>query len=106
VSAGREQLLAELRPALARALHGADRVAGTLANWNRQGARAGGSMRRATINGLPGALLLDAGGGLIGAISLEVAGGEIVGVNSIVNPDKLRHLGRVGDMRGMLRRDR
>jgi RNA polymerase sigma-70 factor (ECF subfamily) len=93
-------------PALARALHGADRVAGTLANWNRQGARAGGSMRRATINGLPGALMLDADGGLIGAMSLEVAGGAIVAVNSVVNPEKLRHLGRVGDMRGMLGRDR
>ena len=29
-----------------------------------------------------------------------------VGVNSIVNPEKLRHLGRVGDIWGMLRQDR
>jgi RNA polymerase sigma-70 factor (ECF subfamily) len=86
-------------PALARALHGADRVARTLANWNRQGARRGASMRRAVINGLPGALLLDAEGGVIGAMSLEVAGDRIQGVNSVVNPDKLRHLGPVGDVR-------
>jgi len=90
-------------PALARALHGAERVAGTLANWNRQGARGGGQMRRATINGLPGALMLDAEGGVIGAMSLEIAGGEIVAVNSIVNPEKLRHLGPVGDMLALLR---
>jgi|GEM_PF-4675793 len=93
-------------PALARALHGAGRVAGTLANWNRQGARGGGSMRRATINGLPGTLMLDGAGRLIGAMSVEAAGGEIVGVNSVVNPEKLRHLGQVGDMWGMLGADR
>ena len=92
-------------PALARALHGADRVAGTLANWNRQGARGGGQMRRATINGLPGALMLDPEGGVIGAMSLEIAGGEIVAVNSVVNPEKLGHLGPVGDMVALLRRD-
>jgi RNA polymerase sigma factor (sigma-70 family) len=93
-------------PALARALHGRDRVAGALASWNRQGARGGGQMRRATINGLPGALMLDAEGGVIGAMSLEVAAGEIVAVNSVVNPEKLRHLGPVGDLLGLLRRDR
>jgi RNA polymerase sigma-70 factor (TIGR02957 family) len=92
-------------PALARALQGADRVAGTLANWTRQGVRGGGQMRRATINGLPGALMLDADGGLVGAMSLEIAGEEIVAVNSIVNPDKLRHLGPVGDMLALLRGD-
>ncbi len=90
-------------PALARALHGAGRVARVLANWNRQGARSGATMRRAVINGLPGALLFDGAGGLIGAISLEVDGERIEGVNSVVNPEKLRHLGPVGDMRGMLR---
>lgn len=90
-------------PALARALHGAERVAGTLANWTRQGARGGGQMRRATVNRLPGALMFDADGGLIGAMSLEIAGEEIVAVNSIVNPDKLRHLGPVGDMLALLR---
>jgi RNA polymerase sigma-70 factor (ECF subfamily) len=90
-------------PALAQALHGADRVARVLANWNRTSARSGASMRRAVINGQPGALLLDREGGLIGAMSLEVEGDRIKGVNSVVNPDKLRHLGPVGDMREMLR---
>ena len=41
----------------------------------------------------------------VGVLSVEVSGGEIVGINSVVNPDKLRHLGRVGDLRAMLRRD-
>ena len=34
---------------------------------------------------------------------LDVAEGQIQGVSAIVNPDKLRHLGPVGDLRALLR---
>ena len=34
---------------------------------------------------------------------LDVADGQIQGVSSIVNPDKLRHLGPLGDVRALLR---
>jgi RNA polymerase sigma-70 factor, ECF subfamily len=34
---------------------------------------------------------------------LDVAEGQIQGVSSIVNPDKLRHLGPVADLRALLR---
>jgi RNA polymerase sigma-70 factor (TIGR02957 family) len=91
-------------PALARALRGADRVARALANWGSLGARRGAGTRRARINGLPGMLLYDADGGLIGTMSVEVSGERVIGVNSVVNPDKLRHLGEVGDMPALLRR--
>jgi RNA polymerase sigma-70 factor (ECF subfamily) len=91
-------------PALAAALRGADRVARALANWGRLGLSRGAGTRRATINGLPGMLLYDADGGLIGTMSVEVSAERVVGVNSVVNPDKLRHLGEVGDMPGLLRR--
>jgi len=90
-------------PALARALHGADRVSRALSAWFSVGIRGGGRARRAEVNGLPGMLLYDAAGGLIGAVSVEASGGRVVGVNSVVNPDKLRHLGPVGDMRALLR---
>jgi RNA polymerase sigma-70 factor (TIGR02957 family) len=93
-------------PALARALHGADRVARALVNWGRQGFRRGVSFRRAEVNGQPGAVYLDRDGAVLGAVSIEVAGGEIVAVNSVVNPDKLGHLGSVGEMRALLRRER
>ena len=36
-------------------------------------------------------------------VSLDVADGQIQGVNSIVNPDKLRHLGPLADLRALLR---
>jgi len=91
-------------PALARALRGRSRVARALVNWIRVGARIpGASIRRVEVNGTPGALLLDGDGRLIAVWALEISGGEIVALNSIVNPDKLGHLGSVADTRELLR---
>ena len=47
----------------------------------------------ATINGQPGARFLDPEGRLINVISLDIADGRIQTVRSVVNPDKLAHLG-------------
>jgi hypothetical protein len=82
-------------PALARSLHGRSRVARTLRNWLRAGAALPGAagLRPVDVNGLPGALLLDGDGGVLGVWSLEIADGHITEVRSIVNPDKLAHLG-------------
>ena len=63
----------------------------------------GVSVRQVEINGGPGALFRDAGHRLVGVWSLDIAGGEIVGVNSVVNPDKLGHLGPIGDFASILR---
>lgn len=91
-------------PALARTLTGRNRVARTLLNWVKVGARIpGASMRPAEVNGAPGALLLDGDQRLIAVWALEVAGGQIAGVNSIVNPEKLAHLGPVADLRSARR---
>ena len=92
-------------PAIARALHGARRVARLLPNWRRAADRFGGmSMRRVEVNGQPGALVLDAEDRLISVIALDIADGQVQGVRSIVNPDKLDHLGPVADLRGLLER--
>jgi RNA polymerase sigma-70 factor (ECF subfamily) len=94
-------------PALARSLHGRSRVARTLTAWMRQGARIpGATIRQMEVNGQPGALMLDGEGGLLGVMALDIAGGQIQGVSSIVNPDKLRHVGPPADMRAALRRGR
>ena len=93
-------------PALARPLQGRSRVARTLLAWMRQGARiVGASIRRVEINGEPGALLLDGEGRVVGAWALEIAEGQVQSISSIVNPDKLRHLGPVADLRALLQRD-
>jgi RNA polymerase sigma-70 factor (TIGR02957 family) len=94
-------------PALARALHGARRVARTLAAWGRQAPRFGGAtMRRVEVNGQPGAMVVDSEDRLIAVMSLDIADDRIQGVRSVVNPDKLRHLGPVADVRELVRRSR
>ena len=55
------------------------------------------------MNGQPGALFLDRDDRLIGVTILDIAEGQIQGVSAIVNPDKLRHLGPVGDVHALLR---
>jgi RNA polymerase sigma-70 factor (ECF subfamily) len=91
-------------PALARPLRGRNRVARALQAWIRLAAWIpGASLRPVEINGTPGALLLDGEARLVGVWALEIAGEEIVALNSIVNPDKLGHLGPVADTRALLR---
>jgi RNA polymerase sigma-70 factor (ECF subfamily) len=92
-------------PALARALHGRARVARTLVAWVRVATRTDGvSMRPVEVNGHPGAMLLDPEGRLLGVWSLDIADGRIQAISSVVNPDKLGHLGPVGDLRVLLDR--
>jgi hypothetical protein len=95
-------------PALARAIHGRARVARTLIAGLRAGTRrfGGFTTRREEVNGQPGALFFDREGRLAGVISLDVAEGQIQSVSSIVNPDKLQHLGPVADLRALLRERR
>jgi RNA polymerase sigma-70 factor (ECF subfamily) len=69
----------------------------------RAATRFGITTRREEVNGQPGALFLDREGRLVA--SLDVAEGQIQGVSSIVNPDKLRHLGPLADL-GALRGER
>jgi RNA polymerase sigma-70 factor (TIGR02957 family) len=91
-------------PALARPLHGARRVARALSTWARQAGRIGGArLRPVEVNGQPGAMILDREGKLISVMALDIVDDRIQGVRSVVNPDKLRHLGPVGDLRALLR---
>lgn len=93
-------------PALARPLHGRSRVARTLLAWARHGVRVSGAvLHQVDVNGQPGALFLDGTGKLIGVMALDIAGGQVQAVCSIVNPDKLRHIGTIGDRRGLLERE-
>jgi RNA polymerase sigma-70 factor (ECF subfamily) len=92
-------------PALARSLHGRNRVARTLRNWARQGARMPGvAMRQAVVNGRPGIVIADAEHRVVSVMALEIAGGQVTAVSSIVNPAKLSHLGEVADVQALLKR--
>ena len=93
-------------PALARPLRGRSRVARTLRAWARQGLGRG-QLRAVEVNGQPGALLLDADGGLVSVMALDIADGQIQSISSVVNPDKLGHIAPLGDLRQLLgRRER
>jgi RNA polymerase sigma-70 factor (ECF subfamily) len=91
-------------PAIGRSLHGRSRVARMLMNWIKLGRRiAGASMQPVHVNGEPGALLFDGDRRVIGVWALEISEGQIQGIRSIVNPEKLAHLGPVADWTSQLR---
>jgi hypothetical protein len=114
---GLEALLAEdvelhgdgggLAPAIKHPVFGRAKVAQLLRNWWSLGARMGGiELRPASVNAQPGAEYLDAGGRLIGVIALDIADGRIQAIRSIINPEKLGHLGQVGDANALVSRIR
>jgi RNA polymerase sigma-70 factor (ECF subfamily) len=79
--------------AFPRPVHGRDKVARLLLGRTASGERAGvASMRRAEINGQPGALFLDATGKPVVAVSLDIADGQVQTLHAVSKPDKLRHL--------------
>jgi RNA polymerase sigma-70 factor (TIGR02957 family) len=82
-------------PALAGAVAGRQRIARTLLAWRRTLARANGQVRASEVNGQPGALLLDRDAGLLGVWSVDITDGHVQTMRSIVNPDKLGHLGEL-----------
>jgi RNA polymerase sigma-70 factor (TIGR02957 family) len=92
-------------PAIARPLLGRSRVARALVAWMRRGLKIPGTtVRRVEVNGHAGAVVLDGAGKLVGVVALDIAGHEVRSVVGIVNPDKLQHLGPVGDPGALLHR--
>jgi RNA polymerase sigma-70 factor (ECF subfamily) len=89
-------------PAISAPIHGAERVARFLVGLARRGRSAGIGTRPAEINGHPGLLAADTDGRLVGVLAIDIADGRVQTVRSIVNPDKLRHLGPVGDLNALL----
>jgi len=91
-------------PALARTLRGRSRVARTLIEWLSLDSRLPGiSFRPTEINGGPGTLVFDSQQRLIGVTALDIAAGEIKAIGSVANPDKLKHLGPVGNLGWVIR---
>jgi hypothetical protein len=70
--------------------------------WTRVVSRPDVTLRPTEVNGGSGVMILDDQQRLVGVWSLEIAGGEIRGIRSVVNPDKLAHLGLVGDFASLV----
>jgi RNA polymerase sigma-70 factor (ECF subfamily) len=84
--------------AIGRPMVGGPQVARALASFQRIGAAWGAVLEPALVNGQPGLRSLAPDGRLIGVMALEVADGRVQRVHSIINPDKLRHLGPLSDL--------
>ncbi len=84
--------------AVGRPLAGRERVGRLIGGLFRRGATVGASLRPAWVNGQPGAVTYDAGGRVVNVFALEIADGQVQAIRSVVNPDKLGHLGPVSDL--------
>ncbi len=93
-------------PAVARSVHGRRHVARIMLGWTRVLARRPSvTLRQVEVNGGPDAVVLDDQQRLVSVWSLETTGSQIRAVRSIVNPDKLVHLGPVADFAAVVRPD-
>jgi RNA polymerase sigma-70 factor (ECF subfamily) len=85
-------------PAIRHPVFGRAKTAQMLRNWGRLAERIGGlQIRRVAVNGQPGAEFLDADGKLINVMAIDIADGQVQTIRSIVNPEKLGHLGPLAD---------
>jgi RNA polymerase sigma-70 factor (TIGR02957 family) len=86
-------------------LLGRDRVARFILGLYRRFGSLGARNELAWVNGQPGAVSYDAQGRVIAVLALDVADGMVQAVRSVVNPDKLGHLGPVSDLALRTERD-
>lgn len=76
-----------------RPVSGRDRVARLLQSLFARGRELNATIQFTLVNGQPGALSFDAEGRLVNVFVLDITDGAIQAVRSIVNPEKLAHLG-------------
>ncbi|WP_037671890.1 RNA polymerase sigma-70 factor [Streptomyces griseus] len=84
-------------PQLARAVVGDQNVARLLASVLPPMARVGVTWEPREINGQPGAIFRDRDGRVLHTLALDVLDGQIQAIRSVLNPDKLGHVGPVAD---------
>ncbi len=83
--------------AITAPIYGRERVARLLRGLGRRFRPLAASARPVQVNGQPGVISYDADGNLIGVLAFDVLGGQVHAIRSVVNPDKLRHLGVTSD---------
>lgn len=90
-------------PAVAQVISGLEKVMRLLESLLQQGVELGGWAEPVHVNGRPGAIFHTADGKIASVLILEIADGHVQTIQSVVNPDKLRHLGAVADLRSLMR---
>lgn len=89
--------------ALARAITGADKAVRLLAVAFPQLVPINVTSELHNVNGQPGAIFRDQGGGVLFVLTLDILDGRIQTIRAVSNPDKLSRLGRVADTRALAR---
>jgi RNA polymerase sigma-70 factor (ECF subfamily) len=90
-------------PQWMRVIVGADNVSRMFAGLGQRFAGSGLQVERHEVNGQPGAILRDAEDKVINVLTLDVLDGQVQVVRSVINPDKLHHLGPVADAWALMR---
>jgi RNA polymerase sigma-70 factor (ECF subfamily) len=81
-----------------RPMHGAPAIARALVSFYGQVEAMGITFVPARVNGQPGFRTFAPDGRLVNVVGLDIGGGKVRAVHTILNPDKLAHLGPVSDL--------
>jgi RNA polymerase sigma-70 factor (ECF subfamily) len=90
-------------PQWMRVVVGLDNVARLFAGLGSRFADADIEVDLREVNGQPGAVFRDPAGRVISVMALDVLDGRVQVIRSVINPDKLQHLGPVADAWALMR---
>ncbi|MFD0274406.1 RNA polymerase sigma-70 factor [Kitasatospora sp. NPDC127111] len=90
-------------PQWGKGVSGADNVARLLGVLGAPFARIGGFVEPHEVNGQPGAIFRDRDGKVINTWAFDILDGRIRTIRTVLNPDKLGHVGPVADAWAVVR---
>ena len=91
-------------PAAREPVHGRERVMRIVVSLAQTAGRVGARYELVAVNGQPGARYVAPDGKLINVVALDIVDAQVQAVRSVVNPDKLRHLGPTADIAALIAR--
>jgi RNA polymerase sigma-70 factor, ECF subfamily len=89
-------------PSWRQPIYGRERVAKLMVGIGHQSRELALTAQRAEINGQPGLMVHDRSGALVSVLTIDIADGLVQTVRSVINPDKLGHLGPLADVGALL----
>ena len=93
-------------PAVRVPVEGRVAVARFIVGLARQRGRLGVRLDPTRANGQPGLLLRTHDDKILGVLTVDIGDDAVIGVRNQINPDKLGHLGEVGDLNGLISQPR
>ncbi|WP_328872261.1 RNA polymerase sigma-70 factor [Streptomyces sp. NBC_00287] len=90
-------------PQWARAIVGAENVSRLLVGLAQPFGLIGIQAERHEVNGQPGVIFRDRDGKVINIMAIDIADGRVQTIRSVINPEKLTHVGPVADAWAVLR---